>query len=73
MPSEEHRLNGQSTAWRGVTHGEGRSRAHGTSRLGTRRVGTEQRVFRKAGHLDLNPPLHWTTRGETTRSTIECR
>lgn len=31
----------------------------------TSRVDTEQRVFLKAGNLDLNPPLHWKTYGDS--------
>jgi chitosanase len=31
----------------------------------TSRVDTEQRVFLKAGNLDLNPPLTWKTYGDT--------
>ncbi|HEV7962227.1 MAG TPA: chitosanase [Actinoplanes sp.] len=31
----------------------------------TSRVDTEQRVFLKAGNLDLNPPLTWQTYGDT--------
>jgi len=27
-------------------------------------VDTEQRPFLKAGNLDLNPPLHWSTYGD---------
>lgn len=30
----------------------------------TDRVDTEQRLFLKAGNLDLNPPLHWSTYGD---------
>ena len=31
----------------------------------TSRVDTEQRVFLKAGNLDLNPPLKWKTYGDS--------
>jgi chitosanase len=31
----------------------------------TSRVDTEQRVFLKAGNLDLDPPLHWKTYGDS--------
>jgi chitosanase len=30
----------------------------------TSRVDTEQRLFVKAGNLDLNTPLHWWTYGD---------
>jgi len=30
----------------------------------TSRVDTEQRVFLKAGNLDLQPPLKWKTYGD---------
>ena len=30
----------------------------------TSRVDTEQRVFLKAGNLDLDPPLKWRTYGD---------
>jgi chitosanase len=33
----------------------------------TSRVDTEQRVFLKAGNLDLNPPLSWKTYGDSYR------
>jgi chitosanase len=38
---------------------------HEEAHSDTSRVDTEQRVFLKAGNLDLDPPLHWKVYGDS--------
>jgi chitosanase len=41
--------------------------SHAEGRVDLSRVETEQRVFLRAGNLDLNPPLSWQVHGESYR------